>query len=184
MLIITLIAFRTRRLMRLENSRLRTVSFWLALLIVGVTIILMVAVYFRVLQLHVLVEGYNIHHWLSWIGTFFIAFFTPAYYIAKRRYPQRYQTLLKAHVFGNLISVMFVSIHFTQQISRPPQSYPELGTGIVLYTAMILLILTGFFLRFQAVKNLTRNWRFIHTSVAVTFYLIILVHVLHGLGFI
>src|SRR4030066_1317093 len=105
MLIITLIAFRTRRLMRLENSRLRTFSFWLALLIVGVTIVLMVAVYFRVLQLHFEVGGELLHHWLSWIGVSFIALFTPAYYVLKRRYPQRYQTLLKAHVFGNLISV-------------------------------------------------------------------------------
>jgi len=75
---------------------------------------------------------------------------------------------------------MFVSIHFTQQISRPPQAFPQLGTGIVLYAAMILLVLTGFFLRFKPV----RYSRVLHTSVAVSFYLIIVVHVLHGLGII
>src|SRR3972149_1461191 len=130
--------------MRLEKSRLKNVSLWIAL---------------------------------------FIAFFTPAYYFLKRRYPRKIKNLLMAHVFGSLLSVMFVSIHFIQELSRPPQSFPELGTGIVLYPAMILLTLTGFFLRFHA-TNLARQWRFIHTSVAITFYLIILVHVLHGLQII
>ena len=168
----------------MEKSRLRNASLWLALLIVAVAVILMIAVYFRLFRLHVLIGEFNIHHWFSWTGTLFIAFFTPAYYFLKRRYPQEFRTLLIAHVFGNLLSVMFVSIHFIQEISRPPQSFPELGTGIVLYPAMILLTLTGFLLRFHAAKNLTRYWRFIHTSVAVSFYLIILVHVLHGLEII
>jgi len=168
----------------LEKSRLRNASLWLALLIVAVTVILMVAVYFRFFRLHILIGEFNIHHWFSWTGTLFITFFTPAYYLLKRRYPQKTRTLLQAHVFSNLLSVMFVSIHFIQEMSRPSQSFPELGTGIVLYPAMILLTLTGFFLRFHAAKNLTRYWRFIHTSVAVSFYLIILVHVLHGLEII
>ena len=152
----------------------------LALLIVIVTAILMVAVYTRFLQLHILIEDFYIHHWLSWAGTLFIAFFTPAYYVLKRRAPAKIKTLLKIHVFGNLIAVMFVSIHFTQQISRPPQAFPQLGTGIVLYAAMVLLVLTGFLLRFKPV----RYSRFLHTSVAVSFYLIIAVHVLHGIGII
>ena len=168
----------------MEKSRLRNASLWLALLIVAATVILMVAVYFRVFRLHVLIGEFNIHHWFSWTGTLFIAFFTPAYYFLKHRYPQKIKNLLMAHVFGNLLSVMFVSIHFMQEISRPAQAFPQLGTGIVLYPAMILLTLTGFFLRFHAAKNLTRQWRFIHTSVAVSFYLIILVHVLHGLEII
>ena len=168
----------------MERSRSRNVSLLVALLIVTVTIFFMVAVYTRFLRLHILVGEFNIHHWFSWTGTLFIAFFTPAYYLLKRRYPQKTRTLLQAHVFSNLLSVMFVSIHFIQEISRPPQAFPQLGTGIVLYPAMVLLTLTGFFLRFHAAKNLTRQWRFIHTSVAVSFYLIILVHVLHGLEII
>ena len=168
----------------MEKSRLRNPSLWVALLIIIVTIVLMSFVYFRVFRLHILIGEFNIHHWLSWTGTLFIAFFTPAYYLLKRRYPRKFRALLATHVFGSLIAVMFVSIHFIQEMSRPAQSFPELGTGIVLYPAMVLLALTGFFLRFQAARNLARQWRFIHTSVAVTFYLIILVHVLHGLEII
>ena len=168
----------------MEKSRLRNPSLWIALSIVIVTIILMAFVYFRVFRLHILIGEFNLHHWFSWTGTLFIAFFTPAYYLLKRHYPTKIKALLAAHVFGSLIAVMFVSIHFIQEIIRPPQAFPNLGTGIVLYPAMILLVLTGFFLRFHAARSLTRQWRFVHTSVAVTFYLIILVHVLHGLEII
>jgi len=166
-------------------NRLRDIYFWSALLIVLATIYLMVATYLRWFLLHftldLFIGSFYIHHWFSWIGTLFIAVFTPAYYILKRRYAKRFRTLLKLHVFGNLLAVMLVSIHFTQQISRPPQFYPDLGTGIVLYAAMIILVATGFLQRFQFAKSLGRYWRFIHNSVTVTFYLIIIVHILHGL---
>lgn len=168
----------------LEESRFKNASLGLALLIVIVTVTLMVAVYSHFLQLHILIEEFYIHHWLSWTGTLFIAFFTPAYHFLKRRYPQKFRTLRTAHVFGNLLAVMFVSIHFTQQISRPPQAFPQLGTGIVLYAVMVLLVLTGFFLRFKQTQKSIKYSRFLHTSVAVSFYLIIVVHVLHGLGII
>lgn len=161
----------------MERTCYKTATFWIAILLVIITAFLMAAVYTRFLMLHILIEEVYIHHWLSWAGALFIAFFTPAYHFLKRRYPKKYGTMRAAHVFGNLIAVMFVSIHFTQQISRPPQAFPHLGTGIVLYAAMILLVLTGFFLRFRPV----RHSRFLHTSVAVSFYLIIVVHVLHGL---
>ncbi|MCW4002234.1 MAG: hypothetical protein NWE97_03505 [Candidatus Bathyarchaeota archaeon] len=144
----------------------------------------MFAVYFDLVQLHVYVGPYYIHHWLSWTGTTFIALFTPVYYWLKRTSPQRLQALLGVHVFGNLVSFLFVSIHFTQQISRPAQFYPDLGTGVVLYASMLLLVFTGFLTRFQTAKSAGRALRFIHQSVTVTFYLIILVHILHGLGFI
>lgn len=167
----------------MEKNRL-TVSLVLALLMVVVTVFLMIAVYTRFLQLHILVGEFYIHHWLSWAGALFIAFFTPAYYLTKRRSPAKLKSLLKIHVFGNLIAAMFVSIHFTQQISRPAQFYPDLGTGIVLYATLILLVLTGFSLRFQIAKASRTALRFIHTSATVTFYLIILVHILHGLELI
>lgn len=163
---------------------MKKASFWIALLLILVTVSLMFAVYYDVLQLHVSIGPYFIHHWLSWTGTTFIALFIPIYHWLKRRKPQRLKTLLGVHVFGNLISFMFISIHFTQQISRPAQFYPDLGTGVVLYASVLLLVSTGFLTRFQIAKSVGRSLRFIHLSVTVTFYLIILIHILHGLGFI
>jgi hypothetical protein len=168
----------------MKSSPLKKASFWIALLILLVTAILMFAVYYDLLQLHIYIGPYYIHHWLSWTGTTFIALFTPIYYWLKRSKPQRLKTLMGVHVFGNLFSFMFISIHFTQQISRPAQFYPDLGTGIVLYASILLLALTGFLSRFQIIKSIGKPLRSIHLSVTVTFYLIILVHILHGVGFI
>lgn len=168
----------------METRLLSNASFWIAVLILLITVSLMFSVYYDLLQLHVYIGPYYIHHWLSWIGTTFIAIFTLIYYWLKRNKPQRLRTILPLHVFGNLFSFMFISIHFTQQISRPAQFYPDLGTGIVLYASMLLLVLTGFLSKFPILKTKGKSLRFIHLSVTVTFYLIILVHILHGLEFI
>ena len=166
------------------SSRSNKPAFWIALLLIIATPVLMFAVYYDILQLHISVGPYFIHHWLSWIGATFIAVFTPIYYSLKRSKPQSLKTLLGVHVFGNLLAFMFISIHFTQQISRPAQFYPDLGTGIVLYATMLLLVATGFSMRFQIGNTARKTLKFIHTSTTVTFYLIILVHILHGLGII
>jgi len=148
-----------------------------------VTIFSIYAVYTRLLSLRFEVLGESVHHLLTWAGTLFIVFFTPIYFSLKRVYAKHYRTLLGVHMFGNLIAAMFVSLHFTHQISRPATAYPNLATGIVLYPAVLLLVLAGFVLAFGFSEKY-RAWRFFHTSLAVTFYLVIVVHVLHGLGII
>ena len=144
---------------------------------------MMFAVYFDWVQLHVSIGPYYIHHWLSWTGTVFVAVFTPIYYWMKRNKPASLRNLLKIHVFGNLLSFLFVSIHFTQQISRPAQFYPHLGTGIVLYPTILLLVTTGFVTRFLSYKNKSKLL-FLHRAVTFTFYLVIIVHILHGIEII
>ena len=101
----------------------------------------------------------------------------------KRKYPTKIVNLLRLHSIGNLISVLFISIHFTQQISRPAQFYPDLATGIVLYPTIILLAGTGLIIRFTRIKN-KNNLRFFHKAITLTFYFTILIHNLHGIGII
>ena len=168
----------------MEKSPLRTVSFWAAISLVVLTVFLMSLVYFRYVHLHVMVVPFYVHHWMSIAGTLFIALFTPAYSYLKRHNPTHYNAIVNAHVFGSLISVMLISIHFTQQVSRPAQSYPNLATGVVLYAVMIIFVFTGFLLRFHFARSIHKVWRFLHTSFALSFYLIIVVHILHGLQFI
>lgn len=159
-------------------------SFLIALSLIVFTVILMISVYTRFLQIHILIGPFYIHHWLSWIGSLFISFFTPIYFVAKRRFPSKFKKILQVHVFGNLFAAMFISIHFTQHISRSPQSYPDLGTGIVLYASVLLLVVTGFFLRYQIGRSLRKGWIFLHTGATTAFYLVIVVHILHGLAII
>ena len=158
-------------------------SFYVSLILIFVTVFMMFAVFFDWIQLHVSIGPYYIHHWLSWTGTVFVAVFTPIYYWMKRNKPGSLKNLLRIHIFGNLLSFMFVSIHFTQQISRPAQFYPHLGTGIVLYPTMLLLVATGFVTRFLSYKNKS-NLLIIHRAVTFTFYLVIIVHILHGIEII
>lgn len=164
-------------------GRFRDYRFWIALALVIVTGILIYTVYARLYPLHYEVGGELVHHWFSWAGVVFVALFIPAYHLLKRQYPKHYRALLGTHIFGNIIAVMLVSIHFTQEITRPARSYPDLGTGIILYPTMLLLVLTGFVIAFSFSKRF-KAWRFLHTSMAVTFYLVIIVHILHGLEFI
>ena len=130
----------------------------------------------------------RLSHWMGIIGTFFIAVYTPIFYILKRLYPQRLKYLLNIHVFGFLLSFMFITIHFAGQISRPQQFYPELGEGIALFIVMFLLVITGFIHRFQIVPKKSGKYykphfnRFYHVSITTAFYIVILVHVLINVG--
>ncbi len=160
----------------------KDIDFQIATAIILVTILLSVATYFRWLQLNFFVGSFRFTHWLSWIGTLFIALFTPTYYVLKRRYPKKLKVLLKIHVFGNLISFLLISIHYAQQVGRPPRFFPDLGTGLVLYIVMPFLVASGFLHRFQILKTIKPHLnRFFHVSITLSFYLVIIVHILQGL---
>ncbi len=162
---------------------LRDIDFWTAAAIIIATIPLSIATYSRWFQLNFFVGSFRFTHWLSWIGTFFIALFTPAYYVLKRKYPKTLKALLRIHVFGNLISFLLISIHFAQQVGRPPRFFPDLGTGLVLYIVMPFLVASGFLHRFQILKTIKPHLnRFFHVAITLTFYMVIVVHILQGLN--
>jgi hypothetical protein len=165
-------------------SRLRNPYFWAAVVILLVTVYLSFGTYVGWFQLGSFVGQFRLNHWLGWTGVVFVAAYTPLYHFLKRRYPKRAKTLLGTHVIGNLLAFLLISIHFASQLGRPTQFFPDLGTGIVLYPIMIILVITGFTQRFQIASSFSRKWRFLHTSMATSFYLVILVHILQGLGFL
>lgn len=162
-------------------SRLRNPYFWAAVVILLLTVYLSFGTYADWFQLGFFVGPYRFNHWLGWIGVVFVAVYTPLYYVLKRRYVKRVKMLLGTHVIGNLLSFLLISVHFASQMGRPAQFFPDLGTGIVLYPVMMILVATGIFQRFQIARNLGRKWRFLHTSLATSFYLVIVVHILQGL---
>ncbi len=164
---------------------LRSKEFWAALSIVIVTVILMATILLDLFSIGFRLGPFRANHWLVWIGTLYIAIAVPTLAILKKRRPQKYLTLFRIHVFGNLFAFLLISLHFASQIGRPATAYPELGTGLALYIVMILLVATGFNHRFQIIpqiKSTTR--RFMHVALAFSFYIIIVVHILHGLGII
>ena len=160
-------------------------AFWIATAILIITIIVMAAIILHWIRISFFIGPLRLSHWFVWTGTIYIALIVPIIAFLKKRFPNKYSTLYSIHVFGNLLAFMLISFHFASQISRPATSYPELGTGLVLYIAMVLLVGTGFLQRFQLIPRITTpTFRFIHFGSAVTFYLIIVVHILRGLGVI
>ncbi len=154
----------------------------LALLIVAATLALMIAVGTRVLDLRSFIGPWALHHWAGWAGAAFIAAYTPLFYVLKKRNRDLLSALLRVHVFGGLLAVSMVSVHFSHHVTRPAEFYPDLGTGVILYAAMALSAITGLAMRYRIAQRGMREWRLLHTGAAVTFYLAIVVHVLVGLG--
>jgi hypothetical protein len=176
----------------MENKSLsRDNDFWIAIVILIFTTIFSTAAYQRWVNLRFQIGPFYFTHWLVIIGSTFIAFYTPVYYIYKRKNPKHVKTLLRVHVFGNLLSVMLISIHYAQQLGRPEQFYPDLGTGLMLYIVMFILVATGFLTRFGFVQRfgwfggvLPHQNRFLHVAITLSFYLSILIHSLQNFGII
>jgi hypothetical protein len=76
-------------------------------------------------------------------------------------------------------------MHFFQQISRPAQFYPDLGTGVALFAVILMLVASGFLHKFQFVKSIVPHQnRFLHISITIAFYIVIGVHILQGIEII
>ncbi len=162
--------------MGIRRSPVREVYFWLVWLIVLSIIVLSVVVFRRWLFLHIMVGPFLLHHWMSWTGATFIAVYTPVYSLLKHRKPGWFKILYGTHVLGNLVAVLLISAHFSQHAVGP-----DFGTGIVLYTTLVVLAITGIMRRFRLLGRFQRQLRFIHVSTTLTFYFIVIFHVLHGL---
>ena len=146
----------------------------------------MISTYLRWLPVNFAFGPFRFTHWLSWIGSFLIAVLTPLFYLLRRRYPKRNTQMIRIHVFSNLFAFMLISIHFAQQMSR--SVHPEDRTGLALFIIVSMLVASGIMHRFQLLEKGRlypphRN-RFLHVSITTTFYIIIVIHVLHNLGFL
>jgi hypothetical protein len=158
-------------------------EFWIATALIILTTALMGTIILHWIRIGFYVGPFRLNHWFVLAGTLYIASVVPVIAYAKKRIPRKYVTLRRTHIFGNLLAFMLISLHFASQISRPAASYPELGTGIVLYVAMSLLVASGFVQRFQLMPKVKpQDFRFVHIGSALTFYLIIVIHILHGLA--
>lgn len=158
----------------------------LASLIAVFILIVVVSIFLRVwripyFQVKVFGISHSAVHWIGWVGTLYIAFATPLYSIVKRKYPVFLSKMLNIHVLGNLFGVLMVSIHFAHQVTRPLSSYPDLGTGIVLYATMVILLVTGLVLVSRLGLKILKRTRFVHPAYAITFYTVIVMHILHDL---
>ena len=158
-------------------------DFWICGLILTVTVFLIIAKILDSVNFGFFVGPFRLHHWFVLIGALYLVLAVPVFSISRRRHPNHARSLLRLHMFGNLSAFALISLHFTSEISRPVEYFPNLGTGLASYIALILLVATGIFQRFPlTLKIRAQTYRFLHTGAAVTVYLIIVIHILHGLG--
>jgi hypothetical protein len=164
---------------------LRNLEFWVALSIIIATIILMFGYNQRWINFGFFVGPFRASHWFVWGGALYIALVVPIIAFLKKLRPAKFMTLFRIHVFGNLMAFLFISIHFAGQLSRSATAYPQLGTGLALYFIMALLVATGFTHRFKLIPQIKSQTRkFIHVGITFSFYIVIWIHILHGLGYI
>lgn len=169
----------------MEPKRNRNWELWLSAIIIALTVILMIAYFDRWFSFAARIGPFRIIHYIAFAGTLYIAFGVILFAIMRRRKPHQYELLLKTHTLGNLFAFLLISLHFAGQIGRPANFYPNFGTGLALYIAMIALVATGLALKFRLFSgfNIATN-RFVHAGLALSFYLIIVIHILHGLNII
>jgi hypothetical protein len=166
-------------------SSLKKLEFFFAILLIILAVFFFVVAYLDWIDFGVVIGSYRANHWLVWGGALYIAFAVPIYAMLKRRYAVGIRKWLGFHMFGNLTAFVLISIHFSSQVSRPAAFYPDLGTGLAMFISMVFLVATGFSHRFGVVKRLNpQNHRLIHVGLALSFYLIIGIHILHGIGFL
>ena len=164
----------------------RRTTIWLALAIVAATAIMMTAVLLHLVRLpftpiDIVGVVNSPQHWTGWIGSIIILTVTTWYVYAKRGRHATTTNTLRLHAFGNLIGFLLVSTHFAHQISRSPTSYPDLGTGVVQYAAVLILVATGLTTFFAVKPEWIRYYKFLHPAAAMTLLMSIILHIIHGL---
>jgi len=165
--------------------KIKDSDFLLALLIVVITAIFMIATYLRWINTSSFIGPLRVSHWLTIIGTSYIAIATPAFVLQKRLYPEKMKRYLRFHIFGNLLFFALVSIHFAAQVGRPLTAYPPLGMGSAMYIAMTLEVISGFAERFPLIRQISsKTNKFIHAGLVLVFYIVMGFHVLDVLGFL
>jgi hypothetical protein len=164
---------------------LRSIELWVALSIVILIILSIFADRTHLIHFGFFVGPFRGNHWLAWIGTLYVAISVPLIAAQKKLHFKQIPNLTTLHTFGNLAAIFLISFHFAGQIDRPATAYPQLGTGLALYIDMILLLVTGFISKFNFISSVPlRNKRFFHIGLSFTFYIIIVIHILHGLNVI
>jgi hypothetical protein len=158
--------------------RNRNLSIWLSFTAVAVGLVLAVLSYLGLIPLGYKLGPYWLNHWLGWLSMGFIVIYVPIFVILKKRKPKIYQKLMKVHEVGFIVAFMLVSLHIGSQIRRVFP--PEIGTGIVAYLSLLALVVTGIMRKNQILATRMVTLRFVHLSMVVSFFLVIVFHVIRA----
>jgi hypothetical protein len=156
----------------------RNLSIWLSFTAVAVGLVLAVLSYLGLIPLGYKLGPYWLNHWLGWLSMGLIVIYVPIFVILKKRKPNIYPKLMKVHEIGFIVAFMLVSLHIGSQIRRVFP--PEIGTGIAAYVSLLVLVVTGIMRKNQILATRMATLRLVHLSMAVSFFLVIVLHVIRA----
>jgi len=156
----------------------RHTSKWLEFAAVLVGLALAVLSYSDIIPLSYKLGPYWLNHWIGWLSFGFIIIYVPIFIILKKRSTKIYRKLIRVHEVGFLAAFVLVSLHIGSQIRGVFP--PELGTGIVAYVSLFVLVMTGIMQRNQMLTKRMSTLRFMHLSMVVSFFLVIVFHIIRA----
>jgi hypothetical protein len=156
----------------------KKLSLWISFAAVAAGLLLARLSYLGLIPLGSKLGPYPLNHWIGWLSLGFIAVFIPIFIILKKRSPRIFQRLMRMHEVSLLSAFILVSLHIGWQIKMVFP--PELGTGIAAYVCLFVLVVTGIMQRNLIFVKCMTALRFVHLSMAVNFFLIIVFHVIRA----
>jgi len=156
----------------------RNIRIFLSFTAVAVGLVLAILSYLGLIPLGYKLGPYWLNHWLGWFSMGLIIIYVPIFVILKKRNPKIYHKLMKVHEVGFIIAFILVSLHIGAQIRRVFP--PEIGTGIAAYVSLLALVVTGIMRKNQILATRMGTLRFLHMSMAVSFFLVIVFHVIRA----
>ena len=156
----------------------RHISKWVAFAAVAVGLVLAVLSYIGLIPLGYKFGPYWLNHWIGWLSFGFIIIYVPIFIVLNKRNTKIYGKLIRIHEFGFIAAFMLVSLHMGSQIRRV---FPhEIGTGVAAYVCLLVLVVTGIMQRNQMLIARIGTLRFVHLSMVVSFFLVIVFHVIRA----
>ncbi len=156
---------------------LESIEFWIAAILIA--FMPAVLILFNPASGGAVIAGnQDIFHWLAVTAAVYLALSTPVFFYAKHRLNEKYQPIMKLHVFGNILALLLITFHATFQT---PVRFIKVALdflGPTLYISLMFLLITGFVMRFRFSGRYRPAFRYLHVSLVVTFYLLVFFHVM------
>ncbi len=153
-------------------------QFRLAIGLLAISIFVAVGTYMGLWDIRFSIGPFYSDHWLSIIGGTHLLIFIVIFAYVKRYTAVNRDTLLKVHMFGNLLAVIFVSEHFAQQMGHAH----DLGTGLATYLLLVVIVATGFMMRFGLLTQQRESWRLFHVGLSLSLFIVVVIHALENFG--
>ena len=160
----------------LSNNRYLHMGLSFAAVVAG--LVLAVLSYLGLIPLGYKLGPYWLNHWLGWLSFGFITVYVPVFIVLKKRNTKIYGKLIKVHQIGFIFAFVLVSLHIGSQIRRVFP--PEIGTGIAAYLSLLVLVVTRIMQRNQILTARIGTLRFVHLSMVVSFFLVIVFHIVRA----